>query len=377
MNYDLTQEQQMLKDAAHHFLADECPGTVVREMAENDRGFTEDLWKKMANLGWLGFLFPERYGGCEGSFIDLAVLLYETGYACLPGPFFSTSVLSGLTLIETANDAHKEALMPSIACGDRKVTLAWTECSATFALAGIKTKAISEGNQYIITGTKLFVPYANLSDTLICAVRTDTSCFGEEGLSLFLADRRTPGITVTDLKTMAGDKQCEVTFDQVRIPAQNLLGTLNEAAPVLRKVLLKAAVAQCAVMCGGAQKVLDLAVPYVKERIQFDRPVGSFQAVQHHCANILTYVDTCRFMTYKAAWRISEGLSYEKEASMAKAWASDSYRQTVALAHQVMGGMGFMEEHDLQLYFKQAKAAELSMGDADFHRELVAQQMGL
>jgi alkylation response protein AidB-like acyl-CoA dehydrogenase len=137
------------------------------------------------------------------------------------------------------------------------------------------------------------------------------------------------------------------------------------------------AVAKCAEMIGGAQRAMDMAIPYVKGREQFGRPVGAFQAVQHHCANMLTYADTIKFMTYQAAWRISEGLAFEKEASMCKAWGSESYRKLVALAHQVIGGMGFMEEYDLQLYFKQAKAAEQILGDADFHRELVAQEIGL
>jgi alkylation response protein AidB-like acyl-CoA dehydrogenase len=177
--------------------------------------------------------------------------------------------------------------------------------------------------------------------------------------------------------TLSGDKQCELNFDRVEVPRENLLGELHGGLSILTKVLLKASVAKCAQMSGGGRKVIDLVVPYLKEREQFGRPVGSFQAVKHHCANILTFFDTSKFMTFQAAWRISQGLSFEKEASMCKAWVSDSYRQLVALAHQVMGGVGFMEEHDLQLYFKQAKTAEVAFGDANFHRELVAQQMAL
>jgi len=196
-------------------------------------------------------------------------------------------------------------------------------------------------------------------------------------VSLFIVERGNPGLTVHVHGTLAGDKQCEVEFDQVQVPRENLLGELHMGWPVLQKVLQKASVAKCAQMIGGGQRAIDLAVPYLKEREQFGRPVGSFQAVKHHCANILTLLDTSKFMTFQAAWRISKDLSFEKEASMCKAWVSDSYRQLVALAHQVMGGIGFMEEHDLQLYFKQAKTSELAFGDARFHRELVAQQMGL
>jgi alkylation response protein AidB-like acyl-CoA dehydrogenase len=199
-----------------------------------------------------------------------------------------------------------------------------------------------------------------------------------------VVDAKQPGVGIEPLITMAADRQSEVTFDNVAVSKDNLLGRPDQGWPVLKKVLQMAAVAKCAEMIGGAQCAMDMAIPYVKGREQFGRPVGAFQAVHHHCANMLTYADTLKLMTYQAAWRISAGLPFEKEASMCKAWCSDckawgsdSYRKLVALAHQVIGGMGFMEEYDLQLYFKHAKAAEQILGDADFHREWVAQEMGM
>ncbi len=378
MNYELSQELQMLKDAAHNFLSKECTGTFVRQMAEDAKGFTPELWQKMAELGWMGLLFPEKYGGSEGKFLDLAVLLYEMGYACLPGPFFSTVVLGGLLLLEAGSDAQKENILPAVAQGKKILTLAWAEKNGTYSFQGIETKAEPRGDHYVLSGTKLFVPDAQVADILICVARAGGAQEkGAGGLSLFLVDRKSPGLTIQRLPSLAGDKQCEVIFDQVRIPHTNLLGELSHGGPILEELLLHAAVAKCAEMCGGGQKVIEFAVAHVKDRVQFDRPVGSFQAVQHHCSNILTYLETSKFMTFQAAWKISEGPAYEKEAFMCKAWVSDSYRRLVALAHQVMGGMGFMEEHDLHLYFRQAKAAELAYGDADFHREKVAQVMGL
>lgn len=374
MNYDLNQEQQMLKDAAHSFILKECPRTFVRDMAEDQRGYTPQIWQKMAELGWMGLLFPERYGGSEGSFLDLAVLLYEMGYGCLPGPFFSTVVLGGLTLLEAGSEAQKKNLLPEVAQGKRILSLALTEKGGTYSLGGISTKAEWRDGHYVLSGAKLFVPDAHVSDTLICAARTGDS---QGELGLFLVDGKSQGVAVQGLRTMSGDKQCEVIFDQVRVPKENVLGGPHQGALRLKKILGQAAVAKCAEMSGGAQKVIEFVVAHVKERVQFGRPVGSFQAIQHHCANILTYLESSRLMTYQAAWRIAQGLPYEREASMCKAWVSDSYRRLVALAHQVMGGMGFMEEHDLHLYFRQAKAAELAYGDADFHREKVAQVMGL
>jgi len=378
MNFDLNEEQQMLRDSAKGFLAKECPGTFVREMAEDEKGYSPEMWRKMANLGWMGILFPEQYGGFDGSFLDLTVLLYEMGYACLPGPYFSTVVLGGITFLEAGAEAQKSGILPKVASGEEILTLAWTEISGSYSAQEISLKAELKNDHYLLSGTKLFVPDAHIADKIICVARTQEPRGDyKEGVSLFIVDGKSPGMAILVLSTISGDKQCEVNFDQVEIPKENLLGEFHMSWPVLKKTLQKASVAKCAQMIGGGQKVMDLVIPYLKVREQFGRPVGSFQAVKHHCANILTFLDTSKFMTFQAAWRISEGLSFEKEASMCKAWVSDSYRKLVALAHQVMGGIGFMEEHDLQLYFKQAKTAELAFGDARFHREFVAQQMGL
>jgi alkylation response protein AidB-like acyl-CoA dehydrogenase len=285
--------------------------------------------------------------------------------------------MGGLTILRGGNEKQKRALLPGIAGGERIVTLAWTEESGSYSLDNISTGAEPQGDSYILNGTKLFVPYAHVADTMICVARTaPASSKPGGGLSLFLVDGKSKGVSVQVLKTLAGDKQCGVVLNQVRIPKENLLGNLNQGGIMLQKILLPAAVAKCAEMSGGGQRVLELTLDHAKQRVQFGKPIGAFQAIQHFCANILTYLDTSRFMTYQAAWKISEGRNYEKEAVMAKAWVSDSCRRLVALAHQVLGGMGFMEEHDLHLYFKQAKAAELAFGDADFHRELLAQQMG-
>jgi alkylation response protein AidB-like acyl-CoA dehydrogenase len=213
-----------------------------------------------------------------------------------------------------------------------------------------------------------------VAGTIITAARTGE---GPTDVSLFLVDGASAGLSMSPLVTMAGDKQSEVIFDGVRVSQAEILGEIGQGWPALQKVLLKAAVARCAEMMGAAEKVMELVLPWTKERIQFGRPVGSFQAVQHHCADMLTYKDTSTYMVYQAAWRIAAGLPFEKEAAMCKAWVSDSHRKLVALGHQVLGGLGFMEEHDQGLYFKRAKAGELFLGDPDFHRELVAQEMGL
>lgn len=386
MNFDLNTEQKMLKDSARNFFSREADTEFVREMENDEKGYSPKMWKKMARLGWMGLLVPEKYNGEEMGFLDMTVLLEEMGYACLQGPFFSTAVLSVITLLESANENQKKSLLPKIADGSQFITLGWIEESGTYSGKGINAKAELKDDNYIISGTKLFVPDANIADKIIVAARTDNSSEDpDEGISLFVLDLKddlkgdtnNKSINIEVLKTIRSDKLCEVTFENTIVPKENMVGEPGKGWEILKKVLLKAAVAKCAEMSGGAKRVLEMVVDYAKMRHQFGRPIGSFQAIQHHCADMLTFVDTSVYMTNMASWKINEGLSYEKEASMVKSWVSESYRKLVSIGHQVMGGVGFMEEFDLQLYYKQAKACELAYGDADFHRELVAVEMGL
>lgn len=374
MNFDFSQEQNILKESARKLLSRECTPEFVRQMITDEAGFSEPLWRKMAELGWMTLLIPEAYGGSGFNFLDLSIILYEMGYHCLPGPFFSTVVSSGLCVLEAGTPSQKADILKGIADGKRKLSLAWLEKEGRYSVDGIALEASENTDGFVLKGSKLFVMDAHLADTIVCAARTGGA---PADITLFLVDGGSLGLGVEPLDTFSGDKQCEVTFDRVAVPASGVLGEVNNGWPVLERVLLQSAVAKCAEMAGGADKVMNIVVPYAKGRKQFGRPIGAFQSIQHHCANMLTYAETIKYMTFQAAWRITEGLSYEPEASMCKAWVSDAYRHLVALGHQVVGGVGFMEEFDLQLYFKQAKAAQQQFGDAEFHRERVAEGMGL
>ncbi|MBE0415872.1 MAG: acyl-CoA/acyl-ACP dehydrogenase [Dehalococcoidia bacterium] len=377
MDLGFTEEQEMLRTTARDFLEKECPKSLVKEMAEDEKGYTPELWRKMAELGWMGLAFPEEYGGMGMSFIDLAVLLEEMGRACLPGPFFSTVVLCGFTILEAGNEEQKREFLPKIANGDLILALALTEPSARYDPASIQIKAVPKGDDYLISGTKLFVENAHIADYIICVTRTKNGASPEEGITIFLVDGGSAGISTTLLKTIAGDKQCEVIFDNVRVPKKNMLGELNKGWGVVEKLLEKATAALCAQMVGGAQAALDMSIAYAKERVQFGRPIGSFQAIQHYCANMVTDVDGSKYVTYEAAWKVSNGLPATMEVSMAKAWVSEAYRRVTLLGHQIHGSIGFCMDHDMPLYFKRAKAAEPTFGDADWHREVVAKQLGL
>ncbi len=377
MDFDLNEQQEMLKTAARDFLSKECPKTLVREMAQDERGYSPELWRKMAELGWPGLIFPEEYGGLGGSFLDLAVLLEEMGRACLPGPFFSTVILGGLFILNAGTEEQKQGLLTGIAQGDVILTLALTEPTAGYDAASVEVEAVGDNGDYVIDGTKLFIPDAHIADYLICIARTRKGTVPEEGITAFLVDGSSPGISCTVLKTIAGDKLCEVIFNKVRVPGKNIVGKLDQGWAAVEKTLQQARVAKCAEMVGGAQQVLEMSADYTKERIVFGRPLGSFPVIQHYIANMMMDIDGCRFLTYEAAWKLSEGLPCTMEIYMAKAWASDAYRRVAASGQQIFGGVGFIEDHDMPLYFRRAKAAESTLGDANFHRELVARQLGL
>ena len=375
MDLGLNETQQMLKNSAREFLQAECPDTYVRAMEEDARGYTPDMWQKIAEQGWLGLIFPEEYGGVGLTYLDLSVLLEEMGRALLPGPFFSTIVMGGMAIMNAGTDEQKRRLLPQICDGQHIVTLALTEPSARWDAAGIQTTAAQNADEsWTLNGTKLFVPNAHVADTYIVAARTGDA---ERDITLFFVPGDADGITQTLLKTIASDRQSEITLDGVSLPAEAALGEVNKGWDTIEKVLAWGAIGKCAEMVGGAEQVLEMTVEYAKQRTQFGRPIGSFQAIQHHCANMATDVEGSRYITYQAAWLLSEGEAAAQEVAMAKAWVSDAYRRICALGHQCHGAIGFTKEHNMQLYSRRAKAAELAFGDTDFHLETVADGLGI
>ncbi len=375
MDLGLTEIQQMLKNSAREFLSQECPLTLVREMEEDDRGYTDELWRQISGLGWPGIAFPEQYGGTGGSFLDLTVLLEEIGRSLTPGPFFSTVVLGGFTVLDAGTDLQKQHILPGICSGQTLMTLALTEASATYEPWGIETTATREGDGFRIDGQKLFVPDAHVATVMLVAARTSQSGNATQGITLFLVSADTPGLTVNQLSTISSDRQCEVVLDGVTVPAQAVLGEVDGGWPIIQRVLQRAVAGKCVEMMGGADAVVDMTVEYAKQRTQFGRPVGTFQAVQHHCANMATDVEGCRQIAYQAAWKISEGEPAEREVAMAKAWVSAAYQRVCNLAHQCHGAIGFTKEHDLQLYTRRAKVQELTYGDVNFHKEIAMRQI--
>jgi alkylation response protein AidB-like acyl-CoA dehydrogenase len=373
MDLGLSEEQGLLKNAARDFLEKECPEAFVREMEEDERGYTPEFWQKMAAQGWQGIVIPEQYGGTGMTFTDLIVLLEELGRAVVPGPFMSTVVLGTMPILEAGTEEQKQEFLPKIAAGQLIMTLALTEPSAKWDADGVAMPAKAEGDSFVLSGTKLFVPDAHVSDYMVVAVRTKESENPEDGVTLLLVDSKSAGIEFTVLKTIAADKQCEVAFNEVRVPKANVLGEVDKGWPIIQGVKSKATVAACAYLVGLSQMDFDTSLDYAKERIQFGRPIGSFQAIQHKFADMIIDVDGSRFITYKAAWGLQENEpDAEMLVSMAKAWCNEATRRVVAHGQQIHGGIGFTKDYKIELYFRRQKWMELMWGDADYHRELVA-----
>ncbi len=377
MDFSFTEEQEIFRKRARAFLAENFTKDLRKEMVEDDKDFPPALWKEMAGRKWLGLVIPEKYGGLGKTFMDLALLQEEMGRAGFLGPFFSTVILGALPILDAGSEEQKAFFLRNIASGNMILTLALIEPSIRYDASAITVKGVSEKDDYVINGTKIFVENAHIADSILCACRTSDGATPEEGITLLLVDRKAPGIRWNRLKTIGGDKQCEVLLDQARVPKTNLLGKLGLGWPIIQRTLEKAAVAKCAEMVGGSQQVLEMSVNYAKARKQFGRPIGSFQAIQHHCADMLIDVDGSKFITYEAAWKLSQGLPAAMEVAIAKAWVSEAYQRVVALGHQIHGGIGFCQSHDMPFYFKAAKVSEALFGDGDFHRWKVAEELGL
>ena len=376
MDLAFSQQQEMLRTSVREFLGRECDRLTVRELEASELGYSKDLWRKVADLGWLGIIFPQAHGGLGGSFQDLVIVLEEFGRGPFPSPYQTTIVQSGLTLLELGSETQRQ-LLSQIIAGEVLCSFALTEQTASYEPGAVELRATPEGDGFKLTGSKLFIQYAGGADYLLVVARTRETSDPEEGLSIFLVESGAAGVGMTPLNSIGGDKQCEVTFDGAVTPVHSLVGPLHGAWPALSKVLALSTITLSAEMAGGAQAALELAVEYSKARVQFGRPIASFQAIQHYAADMLIEADAARFAVYEAAWRVDSGLSYELEASEAKAICSEAYQNVTARGHQILGGIGFYQEMDMQLWYRRAKAMEQLMGDADYHREKVAQLMGL
>ena len=374
MNFAFSEEQEELRKTVRSFLDAKSPETEVRRLMETTEGYDSAVWNQMgAELGLQGLIIPEEFGGSGYGYVELGVVLEEMGRSLLCAPFFSTVALAANALMHSGDDAAKKAHLPGIASGATIATLAFTEPSGKWDEAGITMTATGSGagsGGWTLDGTKSFVLDGHTASLVIVAART------AKGVSLFAVDGGASGLTRTALSTMDQTrKQAKLEF--AGTPA-TLVGTEGEGWKTLSTVLDLAAVALAAEQVGGAQKVLDMAVEYAKVRVQFGRPIGSFQAIKHKCADMLLEVESAKSAAYYGMWCASEmNDELPSVASLAKAYCSEAYFHATAENIQIHGGIGFTWEHPAHLYFKRAKSSELLFGDPSYHRELLAQRIGI
>jgi alkylation response protein AidB-like acyl-CoA dehydrogenase len=379
MDFRFSEEQQALVESARDFLRSHSGPEAVRSAMATEAGYEKSVWQQIAGeLGWPSVHIPEAYGGLGLGYVDLVVLLETMGEVLLCAPFFSSVALAANTLLCVGNEDQKKQWLPAIAEGRMTATLAYCERSGRWEPDGITMTARAEGDAFILDGTKHFVLDGHSADLLLVAARRPGT-HGDEGLCVFAVPGNAPGVSRTYLPTMDQTRRlAEVRLEQVRIGREACLGDCGSAGPGLARALDLAAIALAAEQVGGAQRCLDMAVAYAKERQQFGRPIGSFQAIKHKAADMLVSVESARSALYYAACIVDDGSDdLATNASLAKAWCSEAYFKCAAENIQIHGGVGFTWEYDPHLHFKRARASESWLGTPAAHRERVARILGL
>jgi alkylation response protein AidB-like acyl-CoA dehydrogenase len=379
MDFAFNEEQEELRSFARSFLEDHSSSEQVRRAMESEVGYDQEVWKRIANeLGWPAAVIPEEYGGLGLGAVELVALTEEMGRSLLCAPFFSSVCLAGHALIYAGTEEQKQEHLPGIAEGTTRGTLAYMEPNGCFDASGIEALARREGDEFVLSGVKSYVVDGHSADWLVVAARAEGSP-GEEGVSLFVVPADAAGVTRELLPTMDQTrKQARIGLADVRVPASALMGAEGAGWQALSRTLDLAGVALAAEQVGGAQRCLDMSVEYAKERVQFGRPIGSFQAIKHKCADMMLQTESARSAAYYAGWAASvDDPELPVLASLAQAYCSDAYFRCAAESIQIHGGVGFTWEYDVHLYFKRAKSSESLLGDPAYHRERVAKLIGL
>jgi len=368
------EEEQMVKNLAREFLEAECPPSLARNMEKDEKGYPPELWQKMAGLGWLGMSLPEQYGGQGLPLTYLGLIIEEVGRTIAPVPFLST-VVPSLTIAQDGTSEQRQQLLPRISRGDLIMTWAMQEQDPRLLPETVHLEARAQGDGYLLSGTKMFVDNFVVAEKCLVAARTAPASEQSQGISLFLVDTGSPGISAIALTTLAKDKQSKVTFDQVSVPASNLIGELDQGWPVVQRMLDLATALICAQMVGATRKDAEMAIEYAKNRVAFGRPIGAFQSIQHMCADMILWIDGGQLLTYEALWRMDQGLPASVEVSQAKAFCNDKCVAAVRTSQIIHGGMGFMMEFDLHLWYRRVTAWSLRLGTTFEHRAKVSRAL--
>ncbi len=367
MDLSLSEYQQQLKNTARDFMERECPKDTLVELDESETGYTDVIWQRASEIGWLGMLVPAEYGGAGGSLTDAAVVYEQLGSGPLSGPFFSSGVLGALIVEESGDDEQKGRYLPGIASGQDIFTLALTEPSYGWNASSIQMRAERTNGGYTLNGTKLFVHDAVAASRLICPVRTQDSDDPEDGISLMVVDTSAAGVSARKLSGFMGWVG-EVTFEDVHVDDSAVLGEADGGWGPLQRAFRRAAPVLCAYKVGGSQAVFDMSVEYSRERRQFGTPIGRFQRVQDHIIGIVNHLDAARWTTFEALWKLDSGRPADTSVHMAKAVSSEAYMQACNGAHEVHAGLGVMREYGLTLHTRMSRTLYHVLGDPLYHR---------
>ena len=374
MDVLLNEEEEMVKNAAREFLEGECPPSLAREMEVDDLGYPPDLWRQMAQLGWLGMSLPESLGGQGLPVTYLGIIIEEIGRAIAPVPFHSTTV-AALTIAADGTPEQQQSVIPKVCSGDSVLTWALTERDPRFLSETIQTQATEQGDNFVINGTKMFVDNFGASEKCLVVCRTSPASDSNQGLSLLLVNSSSAGITNIPLTTLAKDKQSQVIFENVSVPKANLIGQVDQGWPIAVAMIERATLLLCAQMVGATRKDAEMAIEYAKNRAAFGRPIGSFQSIQHLCADMTLWVDGAQMLTYEALWKMDEGLPFAVEISQAKSFCNDKCEAVVRSSQVIHGGIGFMMEFDLHLWFRRVTSWTMRLGTSFEHRSKIAKAL--
>ena len=372
MDYTIGKEQDMLRKSAREFFEKECPKDKVRELKTEPKAYDAKMWKKMVKLGFQGLIIPEAYGGMDGDFVELALFMEEVGRNIVPMPYYATVALCALPLINYGNDQQKEEYLSGIAEKGDIWTLARTEEKANNEASEIQLSAVADGQGYSLNGTKLFVPYAHVSKMMLVAARTAEAEDPQKGITLFVVDPQSKGVKIEVIPTVARDGRCEVVFEDVRVSRSDILGQVDQGWKILDDIQQQGALLKAAEMSGGAQAAFEITLNYAKERKQFDKPIGSYQGVQFRLVDMLTQLDSLKYLVYNGAWQVSVGESSRLLNSAAKAKANVVYHDICHHGIYLHGAIGWTEEMDIGLYHLRTRGLTYDSGGTDLHLESIA-----
>ncbi len=368
MDLSLNETQLMLRKTVEDFIARDANRDKLIELQQTPRGYSDEIWRAASELGWVGMMIPEQYGGGGSDFSTTAAVYEALGSGPVPGPMFTSGILCGQIILQAGSEEQKKQYLPSIAAGDIVVAFAMTEPDYQWGPAGVRLRPTESGDQYVLNGTKLFVYDGHVADWVITAIRTGD---GVDDISLLMVDAKASGVTRRKLDGFT-TSESEVTFNNVKVPKANLLGKVNGSKAALDRALMYATPILCAYEVGGAQAVCDMAVQYSRDRVQFGRPIGRFQFVQNHIVQLVNHLDAARWTTNEVLWKLDTGQDARVGVHLAKTLASEGYRKACDYSHEVHAGTGIMRSYGLTLYTRQSRSLYAALGDPRYHRKQIA-----